>query len=241
MTSSEDVSPSARRPAILAHFYTFILLVLSLVAATGLVWTAYHLHRLDTAISNHTAALHQYQIRQEALFAVDSMDVALHRYLLDGNAANADLIRLNKDLVERLAQQDAAAQSDRLLQDLVAREQQWYLLFAQPIMEQRRQAPAGMGVPEEVLNRYRTTPKILATFDTEMLAQAGYQKDLKELQDAQKQIGPAAWLRYSAVGFVVLGIIVVALGTFRNIGRLHRVARGDDEEEEDEEENDQHA
>lgn len=224
----------------MAHLFTFILLVLSLAAAVGLGWTAYHLQRLDNAISNHAAAMHQYEIRQEALFAVDSMDLALHHYLLDGNAANSDLIRLNEDLVERLAREDTAAQNDKLLQDLVAREQLWYSQFAQPIMELRRQWPAGQGLPEDLLNRYRTTPKLLATFDAEMAAQTAYQKDMQGLLDAQKQTGPGVWLRYSVAGLVVLAIVIVALGTFRNIGRLHRVARGDDEEDQDEEEADDH-
>jgi hypothetical protein len=219
----------------MARLFAFALLLLSLLAAVGLGWTAYHLHQLDSAISNHAVALRQYQTRQEAIFALDSMDTALHRFLLDGNSANADLIRLNKDLVERLAQQDPATQGDKLLQDMVAREQQWYSQFAQPIIEQRRQVPAGQGLPEDLLNRYRTGRKDLGAFDSEMAARDAYQKDVQGLLESQKQIGPGVWLRYGAAGLVVIAMLAVALGTFKNIGRLHRVARGDDEEEEDEE------
>jgi hypothetical protein len=224
----------------MAHLFTFVLFVLSLAAVAGLGWTAFHLLRLDGAISDHSAALRQYENRQEAIFALDSMDMALHRFILDGNTANVDLIRLNKDLVERLAQKDAAAQNDKMLQDLVAREQQWYAQFAQPLIDQRRQLPAGQGLREDLLNRYRMTKKDLATFDTEMAAQTAYQHDVQNLLDAQKHIGPGPVVRFGAAVLVVVVIFAVAWGTFRNIGRLHRVARGDDEEDEDDDEEETH-
>lgn len=219
----------------MARLFALLLLLLGLAVATGLAWTAYHLQRLDNAVLDHSAALRQFQVRQEAILAVDSMDTALHRFLLDGNTANAELIRLNKDLVERLAQQDEAAKNDKLLEDLVAREQQWFSQFAQPLIEQRKQVQPGQGLPEELLNRYRTTRKDLGTFDSEMSAQAAYQRDVQNLMQAQEHAGPRAWVRYGAVALVIIAIFAVALGVLRNIGRLHRVARGEGEEEEDDE------
>ncbi|HEX7285601.1 MAG TPA: hypothetical protein VF532_05430 [Candidatus Angelobacter sp.] len=219
----------------MARLFAFVLLLLALAVAAGFAWTAYHLHQLQGAIANHGAALRQFQVRQEAIFAADSMDTALLRFMLDGNTANTELIRLNKELVERLAQQDDAAKNDKMLQDLVAKEQQWYSQFAQPLIEQRKQVQAGQGLPEDLLNRYRTTKKDLGTFDLEMAAQAAYQRDTQGLLQAQEHLGPGAWLRYAAVALALIAIFAVALGTFRNIGRLHRVAKGEGEVEEDDE------
>ncbi len=235
MTSLEEVSSSARRPAVIAHLSVFALLILSLVAVAGLSWTAYHLHQLDGAINDHSAALRQYENRQEAIFALDSMDVALHRFMLDGNSAYEDLVHLNKDLVERLAQRDDGAKNDKILQDLIAREQQWYTQFAQPLMDQRRQSPAGQGLPEDLLNRYRTSKQELSTFNSEMAAQTAYQRDMTNLLDAQKHIGPGPVVRYGAAGVVALAICLVAFLTFKNVRTLHHVAEGEDEDEEEEE------
>jgi hypothetical protein len=223
----------------MARLFAFVLLLLALAVAAGFAWTAYDLHQLQGAIADHGAALRQFQVRQEAIFAADSMETSLNRFILDGNTANTELIRLNKELVERLAQQDEAAKNDKMLQDLVAREQQWYSQFAQPLIEQRKQVQAGQGLPEDLLNRYRTIKKELGTFDLETAAQAAYQRDAQGLLQAQEHLGPGAWLRYTAVGLVVIVIFAVALGTFRNIGRLHRVARGEGEGEGEEEEDDE--
>jgi hypothetical protein len=220
----------------MARLFAFVLLLLGLAVAAGFVWTAFDLHQLESAIRDNGTALRQFQVRQEAIFAADSMDTALLRFMLDGNTANTELIRLNKELVERLAQQDDAAKNDKMLQDLVAKVQQWYSQFAQPLIEQRKQVQAAQGLPEDLLNRYRTTKKDLGTFDLEMAAQAAYQRDTQGLRQAQERQRPWAWLRYAVVALAVIAIFAVALGTFRNIGRLHRVAKGEGEVEDDDEE-----
>ena len=43
-------------------------------------------------------------------------------------------------------------------------------------------------------------------------------------------------LRYVAACLAVVMIFMLAVASFRNIGRLHRVARGEDQQEEEEEE-----
>ena len=99
------------------------LLVLALAAAFALGFYGYELYKLHAAVEAYESAAAQFHVRTEAIHHLSSMEVAFNHYLLDGNSANLGLLQSDQRRIEQLAQQDAAAQHDQLLQNIVAAEQ----------------------------------------------------------------------------------------------------------------------
>ena len=143
------------------------MLLLALLAATALGFYGYQIHRLDGALNSYKEAVQLYQMRTEAIHRLSDMEAAFNRYLLDGNSANLGLIQADKQRIEQLAQWDADAQHDQILQNLVAAEQKWHGQIVQPIIEERRKVPAGQGLPEDFLAKYRASPQDLQLINFE--------------------------------------------------------------------------
>src|ERR1051326_8988833 len=123
------------------------LLLLGLVAAAALAYCGYQLHRLNGAVNSYQQAVFQYQMRTEAIDRLSDMEAAFNRYLLDGNSANTGLIQADKQRIEQLAQANADAQNDKVIQSLVATEQKWYGQAGHPLIEDRRKLAGGQGMP----------------------------------------------------------------------------------------------
>ena len=94
------------------------LLLLGLLGAAALAFYGYQIHRLSSALNTYKDAESQYQRRSEAIRRLSDMETAFNRFLLDANSANLGLMEANKQRIEQLAQQDANAQNDQLLQNL---------------------------------------------------------------------------------------------------------------------------
>ena len=206
------------------------LLLLGLLAAAALAYCGYQLHRLNGAVNRYQQAVFQYQIRTEAIDRLSDMEAAFNRYLLDGNSANTGLIQADKQRIEQLAQTNADAQNDKVIQSLVATEQKWYGQAVQPLIEERRKLAAGQGLPEDFLAKYRAAPQDLQIINFEMTAENAYHQAQQSLQEAEDQLR-WRWIAFPLAALLVAGVIWLALGAMRNVKHLKYAAENPEEEE----------
>ena len=176
------------------------VLLLGLLAAVALAFYGYELYRLNGALSRYQQAMLQHQMRTEAIDRLSEMDVSFNRYLLDGNSANTGLIQADKQRIEQLAQANADAQNDKLLQRLVAAEQKWYGQAVQPLIEERRKLAAGQGLPEDFLAKYRAAPQDLQIVNFETATENAYHEALQALQQTEDQLR-WRWLPFPLAGW----------------------------------------
>src|SRR6476646_6039793 len=210
------------------------LLLLGLLAAAALGFYGYQIHRLNGALSRYQQAVLQYQMRTEAIDRLSDMEAAFNRYLLDGNSANTGLIQADKQRIEQLAQANADAQNDKLLQGLVAAEQKWYAQAVQPMIEERRKLAAGQGLPEDFLAKYRAAPQDLQIVSAEITTENAHREALQALQQAQDQLR-WRWISFPLALLVAVGVIWLALGAMKHVSHLKHAAENPEDDDDDEE------
>jgi hypothetical protein len=211
-----------------------VLLLIGLLAAVALAYYGYELHRLRGAVDSYQQAVFQYQMRTEAIDRLSDMEAAFNRYLLDSNSANTGLIQADKQRIEQLAQANADAQNDKVLQQLVAAEQKWYGQAVQPLIEERRKLATGQGLPEDFLAKYRAAPQDLQIINFETTAENAYHQAQQSLQQAEDQ------LRWPLAAFplavlLAVGVIWLSLGAMKNVKHLKYAAENPEDEEDDDE------
>ena len=167
------------------------VLLIGLLATIALAFYGYELHRLRGAVDSYQQAVFQYQMRTEAIDRLSDMEAAFNRYLLDSNSANTGLIQADKQRIEQLAQANADAQNDKVLQQLVAAEQKWYGQAVQPLIEERRKLAAGQGLPEDFLAKYRAAPQDLQIINFETTAEDAYHQAQQSLATGGRSIALA--------------------------------------------------
>src|SRR5882757_8442176 len=207
------------------------LLLLGLAAAAALAYYGYELHGLSGGLNSYQRAVLQYQMRTEAIDRLSDMEAAFNRYLLDGNSANTGLIEADKQRIEQLAQANAEAQNDKLLQSLVATEQKWYGQAVQPLIEERRKLAAGQGLPEDFLAKYRAAPQDLQIINFEMAAENEYHQAQQALQERQDQ-SRWLWLPFPLAGLLIIGTIALGIGAMKNVSYLKQAAENPEEDDE---------
>jgi hypothetical protein len=215
------------------------LLLLGVVAAAALGFYGYQLHRLNGAVNSYQQAVFQYQMRTEAIDRLSDMEAAFNRYLLDGNSANTGLLQADKQRIEQLAQTNADAQNDKVIQSLVATEQKWYGQAVQPLIEERRKLAAGQGLPEDFLAKYRAAPQDLQIINFEMTAENAYHEAQQSLQQAEDQLR-WGWIVFPLAGLLMIGVIWLAIGAMRNVRHLKYAAENPEEDNDDEPEPQDH-
>jgi len=208
------------------------VLLLGLLAATALAFYGYQLHRLTGAVNNYQQAVFQYQMRTEAIDRLSDMEAAFNRYLLDGNSANTGLIQADKQRIEQLAQTNADAQNDKVIQSLVATEQKWYGQAVQPLIEERRKLAAGQGLPEDFLAKYRAAPQDLQIINFEMTTENAYHQAQQSLQQAEDQLR-WRWIAFPLAVLCAAGVIWLVWGAMRNVKRLKYAAENPEEEDDE--------
>jgi hypothetical protein len=213
------------------------VLLLGLLAAAALSFYGYELHRLNGAVNSYQQAVFQYQMRTEAIDRLSDMEAAFNRYLLDGNSANTGLIQADKQRIEQLAQANADAQNDKVLQQLVAAEQKWYGQAVQPLIEERRKLAAGQGLPEDFLAKYRAAPQDLQIINFETTAEDAYHQAQQSLQQAEDQLR-WPWAAFPLAVLLAVGVIWLSLGAMKNVKHLKYAAENPEDEEDDEPEAD---
>jgi CHASE3 domain sensor protein len=205
------------------------LLLLGLVAAAALGFYGYELYRLSGALDTYKQAAALHQVRTDAINHLSDMEAAFNRYLLDGNSANMGLIQADKQRIEQLAQSDADAQNDKLLQSLVVEEQKWYAQAVQPLIEERRKLAAGQGLPEDFVAKYRAAPQDLQIVNLETNT-ANAQRDAQlALQQTQDQLH-WLWLPFLLAGLLMICVIWLAVGAMKNVSHLKQAAENPEEE-----------
>lgn len=211
------------------------VLLLGLLAAVALAFYGYELYRLNGALSRYQQAMLQQQMRTEAINRLSEMDVSFNRYLLDGNSANTGLLQADKQRIEQLAQANADAQNDKLLQGLVATEQKWYAQAVQPLIEERRKLAAGQGLPEDFLAKYRAAPQDLQIINLEIATENAHREALQTLQQTQDQLR-WRWLPFPLATLAIIGMIWLAMGAMKNVSYLKQAAESEGDEDEDDNE-----
>jgi hypothetical protein len=209
------------------------LLLLGLLAAAALAYYGYELHRLNGAVNSYQQAVFQYQMRTEAIDRLSDMEAAFNRYLLDSNSANTGLIQADKQRIEQLAQANADAQNDKVLQQLVAIEQKWYGQAVQPLIEERRKVAAGQGLPEDFLAKYRAAPQDLQIISFETTAENVYHQAQQALEQAEDQLR-WRWIAFPLAVLLAVGVIWLSLGAMKNVKHLKYAAENPEDEEDDE-------
>lgn len=215
------------------------VLLLGLVAAAALGFYGYQLHRLNEAVNSYQQAVFQYQMRTEAIDRLSDMEAAFNRYLLDGNSANTGLLQADKQRIEQLAQANAEAQNDKVIQSLVATEQKWYGQVVQPLIEERRKLAAGQGLPEDFLAKYRAAPQDLQIINFEMTAENAYHQAQQSLQQAEDELR-WRWIAFPLAVLCAAGVIWLVWGAMRNVRHLKYAAENPEEEDDDEPEPQEH-
>jgi uncharacterized protein (DUF305 family) len=208
------------------------LFLLGLVAAAGLAYYGYQLHGLNGAVNSYRQAVFQYQMRTEAIDRLSDMEAAFNRYLLDGNSANTGLLQDDKQRIEQLAQANADAQNDQLLQSLIAVEQKWYGQAVQPMIEERRKLAAGQGLPEDFLAKYRAAPQDLQIINFEMTAENAYHRAQQNLQGSEDQLR-WRWIAFPLALLIAVGVIWLSLGAMSNVRHLKYAAENPEEEDDE--------
>ncbi|HEY7405673.1 MAG TPA: hypothetical protein VIB39_19265 [Candidatus Angelobacter sp.] len=210
----------------------FGLLLLALLGAVALALYGYDLYHLRAAVTAYQAAAAQFHTRTEAIHRLSSMEGAFNRYLLDGNSANLGLMQSDQRRIEQLAQQDASAQQDQLLQKMVAAEQKWSTQTV-PVIEERKKLTAGQGLPEDFLSRYRAASQDLGTINFEIAADNDQRQAQQALQQAVDQLR-WTWLPIPLAGLLAIGIIWLTIHATRSVHHLKQAAESEDDEDEDE-------
>lgn len=217
----------------------FGLLLLALAAAVALAFYGYQLYKLDGAVTTYQNAAAQFHVRTEAIHRLSSMEAAFNRYLLDGNSANLGLMQSDQRRIEQLAQQDASAQHDELLQKIVAAEQKWGGQTAQPMIEERRKLAAGQGLPEDFLAKYRAASQDLQTINFEIAADNAQRQAQQELQQVDSQ-QRWTWLPIPLAGLLAIGIVWLTIHATKGVHHLKQAAENEGDEDEDDAPADSH-
>jgi len=230
MSSTLIIPVPPQKVARAAWLRVIGLLLLGLLAAAALAYYGYEIHRLNGALSKYQQAVFQYQMRTEAIDRLSDMEAAFNRYLLDGNSANTGLIQADKQRIEQLAQANADAQNDKLLQGLVAAEQKWYGQAVQPLIEERRKLAAGQGLPEDFLAKYRAAPQDLQIINFEMTTENAYRQAQQALEQTEDRLR-WPWAAFPVAGLIAVGVIWLAIGAMKNVSYLRDAAENPEEED----------
>lgn len=203
--------------------FIFGLLASGLLGAAGLGFAGFRVHQLNAAVSDYPAAASLYRVRTAAVHQLSDMETAFNRFLLDGNSANLSLLERDRESVEQLAQQDPELKADKILQDMVAKEQQWYVQVAQPLMQQRKGLPAGQGLSEDFLARYRTSNADLGVISFEVGAEHAFRDSLEGLVQSERHTSSALSVTCLVAGVLLMILtFVLASGALRQVGGLQR-------------------
>jgi hypothetical protein len=218
MSSRPQISAGSFAPRI--RLFVFALVLLGLLGTAGLAYVAYRIHQLNAAVSNYGPAASLYRVRTAAIHQLSDMETSFHRFLLDGSSASLNLMQRDKERIEQMAQEDPELKADQLLQTMVAKEQKWSEQIV-PLIEERKNLPAGQGISEELLAHYRILNPDLDVVRFESGAEHDYRHTLEALNQSEQQTRLGffmAWL--TAAVLLAILILALALGALRHMSGL---------------------
>jgi len=218
MSSRAQISAGSLAPRV--RLIILALVVLGLLGAAGLAFTAYRVHQLNVAVSNYGPAASLYRVRTAAIHQLSDMETSFHRFLLDGDSASLTLMQRDKERIEQMAQEDPELKSDQLLQGIVVKEQKWSEQVA-PLIEERKNLPPGQGISEDFVAHYRVLNPDLDVVRFESSAERDYRHTLEALNQSEQSTGLGFFVTW-LTGAVVLAILMLALalGALRHLSGL---------------------
>jgi hypothetical protein len=208
------------------------LLLLGLAGAVALGFYGFQIHRLEAALNSYKDAESQYHVRTEAIHRLSDMETAFNRFLLDANSANLGLMQGDKQRIEQLAQWDANAKNDQLLQNMVAAEQKWDSQIARPLIEERRKLAVGQGLTEDFLAKYRAARQDLQLIQFEVATQNAHHQAQDALQQTESQVR-WLWVPYPLAALLVIGVIALGVDAMKRVNHLKQSAENESDEEDD--------
>jgi hypothetical protein len=131
-----------------------------------------------------------------------------------------------------LAQQNADAQHDQILQNVVAAEQKWYPQIVEPMVDERRKLAAGQGLPEDFLAKYRAAPQDLQLINFEVATENAQRQAQDALQETERQVR-WLWVPIPLASLLIIGIIWLGVNAMKRVNHLKQAAESDGDEEED--------
>jgi len=208
-----------RRVARKVRLFLLALLLSGILGALGLGFAGYHAYQVGAAVSEYATAGSLYRAETAAIHQLSDMEKAFYRFLLDGNSSNLTLMERDKESVEQLAQQDAGLRADKLLQEMVAKAQGWYSQV-QPLVEQRKNLPAGQGLSEEFLTEFRRASPDLNLISYEMKTESAYRQALEGVElEKQRRLGVLLTSLTAAILLIILAF-ASASAALRHVGGL---------------------
>lgn len=129
-----------------ARGFILAMLLLVLVAAFHLMLTS---NKVKVSLQIPASAETQQAKLQRAAFFCQAEQLALSRYLFDGDVAELQQLEVVQNLFHQID-----AHENRPLKDLVKMEEDWYRTAAQPLIAQRKALDAGHGTLAELQIRY---------------------------------------------------------------------------------------
>jgi hypothetical protein len=140
------LTESSRKNIKNARGFILAMLLLVLVAAFHLMLTS---NKVKVSLQVPASAETLQAKLQRAAFFCQAEQLALTRYLFDGDVAQLKQLELAQNLFHQI---DAG--ENRSLKDLVKLEADWYRSAAQPLIAQRKALDAGHGTLAELEVRY---------------------------------------------------------------------------------------
>lgn len=208
-------TPSPGSLARKAHSYVFGILLLGLLAAVGLGYAGYLVHKINSAMSEYA----EFSLTtSKAQSLMNEIEISFTRFLLDGNSANLALMQRDRAELEQLEQSEAA-RKDPSLKNMIEQEKRWYQQVA-PLIEQRKNLPPGQGLSEDFLAHYRASGTSLALVTPD--ASQGWSSSHQEVYYMQLSV----WLAvayFAAAILLAVGACVLAWGAFKNVAGLRKL------------------
>jgi hypothetical protein len=218
--SSQPITPSKRSLRFKARAQLSGLILVALLAAIALGYAGYKLHQLSSAAKDFSALAQRHRLQVEAVGRLSAMENAFNRFLLDGNSASQALLETNRQSLEQMAQQNDEAKNDGLVQQALAREQQWYPR-AQQLIEERKRLAANQGLTEEFLNHYRAADPSLGVINFQSASEEAYNRGLQSLVAAQQRAGWTPFIAYLVAAALIIALFPLAPAAFRSMRGLH--------------------
>lgn len=209
-------TPSPGSLARKAHSYVFGILLLGVLAAAGLGYAGYVVHKVNQA-TKEWAEVGVTTSKAESL--MNEIEISFTRFLLDGNSANLVLMQRDRAELEQMEQSQAAGK-DQSLKDMIEQEKRWYRQVA-PLIEQRKNTQPGQGLSEDFLAHYRASGTSLALVNP--VASQGFTSSVQTAYYIQFSV----WLvvaYFAGAMLLVVGAFVFALGAFKNVAGLRRTS-----------------
>ena len=140
------LTESSRKNIKNARGFILAMLLLVLVAAFHLMLTS---NKVKVSLQIPASAETQQAKLQRAAFFCQAEQLALSRYLFDGDVAQLQQLELAQNLFHQVSPGES-----RRLKDLLKLEDDWYRNVAQPLISQRKALDAGHGTILQLEVRY---------------------------------------------------------------------------------------